>query len=256
MTKYVGLDWASKGWFGVILDDSGGWETDIFPSIWSVWKYHSDASRICVDIPIGLPTNTMRACDVEAKKKLQHRQRRVFYTPIRDAVYQQNLDEAKELNEREANFSIQNQAWSIVPRIREVDEFLDMYPSARDRLYETHPEVCFWALNGRTVVDAPKTSDEGIARRKALLVDEYPQAATLFEHAVSRYTAPPYAPMVSGPDDIVDALAAAITAHQGPDVSTIPGNPPTDERGLPMRIIYPSDIKQARLSTLESYGSQ
>ena len=51
MAKYVGLDWASKGWFGVILRDDGGWETDLFPSIWSVWKYHSDAARDPTKLP-------------------------------------------------------------------------------------------------------------------------------------------------------------------------------------------------------------
>lgn len=123
-----------------------------------------------------------------------------------------------------------------------------MYPSAQDRLYETHPEVCFWALNGCSVVDETKTSEEGIARRKALLADE-------FSEAVSRYISPAYAPMVSGPDDILDAMAAAITACTGPDISTLPQAPPADERGLPMQIVYPSDIEQTRLSTLGSHNS-
>jgi predicted RNase H-like nuclease len=254
MAKYVGLDWASKGWFGVILNDSGTWETDLFPSLWSVWKYHSDASRILIDIPIGLPSDEKRACDVNAKEKLAHRQRSVFYTPVRDAVYEQNLDDAKETNEAEADFSIQNQAWSLVSRIREVDEFLDMYPSARDRVQETHPEVCFYALNGRNALTESKRTEEGIRRRKALLADESPVAVSIYEESVDRYTTPSYAPMVSGSDDILDALVAAVTAQRSPDEClTLPEAPPTDERGLPMQIIYPSDTKQTRLSTLESH---
>lgn len=254
MTKYVGLDWASKGWFGVILEDGGNWETDLFPSIWSAWKYHSDASRILIDIPIGLPSDERRACDVDAKEKLEHRQRSVFYTPTRKAVYQQNLDEAKEVNEAEADFSIQNQAWSLVPRIREVDEFLDMYPSARDRVQETHPEVCFYALNGRNQVEPKKTAD-GISRRKALLADEHSQAMAVVEHSIDRYTTPSYAPMVGGVDDILDALVAAVTAQRAPErCSTLPDSPRTDERGLPMQIIYPSDTEQTRLSTLNSHN--
>lgn len=70
MKKYIGVDWASKGWLGVILRDDGAWDTDHFPTIWSLWKSHSDASRIFIDIPIGLPADTKRACDVEAKQKL------------------------------------------------------------------------------------------------------------------------------------------------------------------------------------------
>jgi predicted RNase H-like nuclease len=254
MAKYVGLDWASRGWFGVVLTDSGDWETDLFPTIWSVWKYHSDAARILVDVPIGLPSDGKRACDVRAKEKLSRRQGSVFYTPVRKAVYRQNLETAKETNEAEAGFSIQNQAWGIVPRIREVDEFLDMYPSARDRLAETHPEVCFYALNGRNALEESKRTEAGIRRREALLADAHPGATAVYEASIEQYTTPSYAPTVSGADDVLDALVAAVTAHRSPDnCLTLPEAPPTDERGLPMQIVYPSDTEQTRLSTLESH---
>lgn len=258
MVKHIGLDWASKGWFGVILHDDGEWTADLFPSILSLWKYHSDAARILVDVPIGLPTAGKRGCDVEAKEKLQRHQHSVFYTPIREAVYRRNLLEAKELQrERDVGFSIQNQAWSIVPRIREVDEFLDEHPGARDRLLETHPEVCFWALNGGTPLEGTKRTGPGIERRKQLLWEEYPDARVIFEESVDRYTSPDYAPMVGGVDDILDALVAAVTARR-PDseLSRLPADdvPPTDERGLPMQIVYPDTTEQTRLTSLESRG--
>lgn len=253
MAKYIGVDWASSGWFGVILDDEGDWTTDLFPSIWSLWKYHSDASKILLDIPIGLPSTDRRVCDVEAKSILGPRQRSIFYAPIREAVYQQNLDDAKAINEAEAGYSIQNQAWSIVPRIREVDEFLDMYPSARDRVLETHPEVCFYALNGRTALSDPKTTAEGIDRRIELLAEEYADVRALYDDSVERYRTPSYAPTIGGDDDILDALVAAVTARRtSENRSTLPeGRPPTDDRGLPMQIVYPGDSAQTRLSSLE-----
>lgn len=251
MTKVVGLDWASKGWFGVVLDD-GDWETDLFPSIGSVWKYHSDAARILIGVPIGLPTERKRTCDVAAKERLGRQHRSVFYAPVRRAVYEGNLDEAKRINER-AGFSIQNRAWNVVPRIREVDEFLDSFPGARDRLVETHPETCFHALNGRTALDAPKRTAEGIARRTALLADEHPDATAIYESSVDRYTKPDYASFVGGEHDLLDALVAAATARREPDrLATLPEDPPTDERGLPMRIVYPADTRQTRLSALDS----
>ncbi|MEF8854649.1 MAG: DUF429 domain-containing protein [Haloarculaceae archaeon] len=250
MAKYVGLDWASKGWFGVIMTDRGEPTTDLFPSIWSVWKYHSDASRILVDIPIGLPSDARRACDLKAKAVLGNRQRSVFYTPTRNAVYQQTLEEAKAENQAKAGYSIQNQAWSIVPRIREVDEFLDTYPSAQGRVRETHPEVCFYALNGRKALERGKKTDEGIRQRKELLAEEHPRAMSVYDRAVERYTRPSYAPMVSGTDDILDALVAAVTAtREAKTLSSLPQGPvPTDDRDLPMEIVYPSDTRQRRLS--------
>ena len=255
MAKYVGLDWASNGWFGAILD-GGEWETELFPSVWSVWKYHSDADRILVGIPIGLPTGQKRDCDVAARRTLGRRGASVRYTPVREAVYCRTLDEAKAANEAGADFSIQNQAWSTVPRIREVDEFLDMYPSARDRLIETHPEVCFYALNGRRPLAASKRTAAGVRRRIDLLAEEDPASGETCKTAIERYTTPSYAPTVGGAHDVVDAVAAAVTARRGPDGwATLPRTPPVDERGLPMRIVHPADTEQTRLTNLGASAS-
>lgn len=254
MAKYVGLEWASTGWFGVILDD-GGWDTGVYPSVWSVWKYHSDATRILLDAPIGLPADAKRACDVDARRALGSYRGRVRYTPVREAVYCGTLGEAKAANEAAAGFSIQNRVWSAVPRIREVDEFLDMYPSARDRLVETHPEVCFYALNGRRAVAEPSRTAAGVRRRIELLADDDPEAGATCEAAIDRYTAPSYAPSVGDAAAVVNAVAAAVTARRGPDGwTTMPEAPPTDDRGLPMRIVHPADAEQTRLPGVASTG--
>ena len=250
MAKHIGLTWAGKGWFGVVLHDDGGWETDLFPSIFSLWKYHSDATSVFIDVPIGLPSEGRRRCDRKAKRRLGNHHGSVFYAPVREAVYEGNVEDAKEINER-AGYSIQNQVWSVVPRIREVDEFLDTYPSARDRLAETHPELCFYALNGRSGLDAGKRTEAGREQRRALLADEHPEAGAIYEESVARFTEPAYAPLVRGADDVLDALVAAVTAKRAPDgVSRLPEGKPTDERGLPMQLTYPSDVEQTRLTSL------
>jgi predicted RNase H-like nuclease len=253
MAKYVGLEWASTGWFGVVLDDDGGWNTGVYPSVLSAWKYHSDADRILIDAPIGLPADERRTCDVAARRALGRRGSSVFYTPVREAVYRETLPEAKAVNEAAADFSIQNQVWSVVPRIREVDEFLDMFPSARDRLVETRPAVCFYALNGRRALDTSKRTRDGVHRRIELLAEEYPDAGERCRAAIERYTTPSYAPSVGGAADVVDAVAAAVTARRGPDGwTTLPETPPADDRGLPMRIVHPADTAQTRLTNLSS----
>jgi len=42
---------------------------------------------------------------------------------------------------------LSKQTYSIIPKIREVDEYLIKHPEMQGRLSETHPEVCFWALS-------------------------------------------------------------------------------------------------------------
>jgi predicted RNase H-like nuclease len=128
-----------------------------------------------------------------------------------------------------------------------------MYPGARDRLFETHPEVCFYALNGRNALTESKKTEKGINRRKALLADEHSEAMTIYEESVDRYTTPDYAPMVSGRDDILDALVAAVTARRPSEkLATLPEEePPRDDRGLPMQMVYPTDVEQTRLSSLD-----
>jgi predicted RNase H-like nuclease len=252
MAKYIGVDWATKGWFGVILRDDGTWDSDLFPSIWSLWKYHSDADRICIDVPIGLPDDGPRQCDREAKSLLGDRRQTVFYAPIRDAVYEVNLAAAKERNEA-AGYSIQNQVWSIVPRIRELDEFLDEQPSARDRLVETHPELCFYALNGRTPVADSKITKDGLEARKRLLREEDEDAGEIIETIRERFMEPVYAPFLSTEHDILDALVAAFTARRSEEeLSRLPDTPepPRDRRGLAMQLVYPSETTQTRLTSL------
>ncbi len=243
MAKHVGLARASRGWFGVVFGDAG-WETELFPSVWSLWKYHSDATQVVVDVPVGLPSDGRRRCDVAASERLESR-RGVLYAPVRRAVYQETFPEAAAVNEREAGFGVQRRAWSAVPHIREVDELLDMYPSARDRVAETRPAVCFQAMDDGA---GPPDAD----RRRELLAAAHPDAAAVYDEAVERYTTPAHAPALGSADVVANALVAAVTAERTPDrCLTLPAAPPTDERGLPMRIVYPSDTEQVRLSALE-----
>lgn len=251
MGTYVGVDWASKGWFTATRDAEGRWECDLYPSIWSVWRAHRDATSIFIDIPIGLPVSDgeRRRCDEQAKRLLGSRHPSVFYAPVRPAVYERSLPAAKVLNES-AGYSIQNQAWSIVPRIREVDEFLDARPGARDRFRETHPEVCFHALNGGPLEHSSNV-EAGVEERREILLDADPDISDAYDDAVETFTRPRYAPMVTGPAHILDAFVAAISARRDDDLATLPPVPPRDARGLPMEIVYPADVRQLTLSAIE-----
>lgn len=221
MTTYLGVDWAGTGWVTAVLSDDEAPTVTFYPTILNLWLDHEDAGAILVDIPIGLREEGKRRCDVEAKELLgPDRQRSVFLTPTREAVYAPNIEEAKRRQQPE-DFGIQNQAWAIVPRIREVDRFLLKFSGtvAEDQILEAHPELCFWALNDRTPMTHGKDTDAGIEERRSLLADLDPALEDAYEAALRSLTEPTYAPMIgkTQTDDILDALAAGYTAKQGYD---------------------------------------
>ena len=211
---YAGVDWAGNGWFAVFLTEDGSVEGHYYPTLWNLWRERNDdITRMLVDIPIGLCEDKKRACDVEAKRVLGGRhQSSVFYTPTRDAVCAENIEAAKERQrEAEAGFGIQNQAWSLVPRIREVDAFVTDYDNCQ-KVFETHPEVCFDALNDGSLRHQ-KSDNRGIEERLNLLDERCNiDVRGFYETSRSTFREPTYAPIIGGKDDIIDALVAAVSA--------------------------------------------
>lgn len=243
MAKYVGLDWAKKGWFGVVLEDGAKPETEVFPTILSVWHKHDDAERIFIDIPIGLPEKGRRQCDIDASDMLEDRRSSVFWTPCRDAIYATTLEDAKEVNTEKTEYSISNQTWAIMPRIREVDEFLLEVEDAQGTVREVHPEVCFWTFDVEKQIEDGKKTDNGRKDRLAVLQAVDSRAKEIYEDAVEKHIdgPEPYARTLpkNAKDDVLDALAAALTAQGSDDqLETLPDDPPTDARGLPMEMVY------------------
>lgn len=212
---YAGVDWARKGWFAVFLTADGGCEGDFYPTLWNLWRDQGDdINRMLVDIPIGLCEDTKRACDVAAKAYIGPRQQSSrFYTPIREAVYAQNIDLGKERHRgADTDFSIQNQAWGLVPRIREADAFVEDC-DASSKVLETHPECCFVALNDHEHLSNSKKTEEGIEERLQLLDSATEiDVREFYEDARSIFREPSYAPVIGDKDDIVDALVAAVSA--------------------------------------------
>ena len=51
---------------------------------------------------------------------------------------------------------VSKQLFNIAPKIREVDEVLRAMPDANGRVFEVHPEVAFWRLNGERALTEPK----------------------------------------------------------------------------------------------------
>jgi predicted RNase H-like nuclease len=89
--------------------------------------------------------------------------------------------EASSINRQKATKGLSQQAWGIAPKIKQVDDAI--MPDSQRRVFEVHPEACFWALNQRRPMKHNKKTKEGAAERVALLRTVFPQVET---HLVNR----------------------------------------------------------------------
>lgn len=260
MASYLGLDWTDSGWLGVGLNDDGGYDVDLYPSILSAWRDHPDRRRALVDVPIGLCDDERRRCEVIAAGYLApDRHQSIFWTPVREAVYSRTLEEAKRVNQRAIGRSVQNQAWRLCPRIREVDDLIGFVPDGTvGTLRESHPELCFWAYNDAKPLPASKHTEAGIEARLALLRDRHRLADAIFADAVETFIEPPPHARRLGGDgraDVVDAIALAVTAAGSAGrLSRIPASPQVDERDgyrLDVEMVLPAVARRAEQVSLE-----
>jgi len=233
---YIGVDACKKGWFAVTLIDNTSWKVNIFTNISSLWNQCKDSRLILIDIPIGLRDSgsNERSCDKPARRLLgRKRGSSVFPVPCRVAIYA-NVTEASDINKRLTDRRLSKQVLGIIPKIKEVDELLSADMTARSRIREIHPEICFWALNGKESMTFSKKDERGIQERKEVLISVYPYCGDIFNYAEREYLRKEVAR-----DDILDALVAAVTASKEKQgLSTIPENPVFDSKGLPMEMVY------------------
>lgn len=256
--KYVGVDGCTGGWVAVGLGD--GVETCVkvfgrgeFPNL---LEHFSGASVVLVDMPIGLPEGvpTYRCCDNEAMEVLKGSESSVFRVPsiefVTEFENEKSLgkpwvyDDAKNWIKgvcKDAKL-ISQQGFHIVEKIIEVDkELKSRDESASPKVREVHPEVCFWALNKALVgkkkpMRHSKSRGLGFLERFRLVRSFVPNSEDLLNEVSDKYPKS----KVSD-DDVLDALAAAITAKIGCQrggFKTLPENPPTDSKGLPMEMVY------------------
>ena len=218
----LGVDGCKAGWVGVRMAARGPLRpsVEIYPHFRNVME--TDAAVIAVDIPIGLLEESAsggRKADREARKLLGSRGCCVFSTPSRAIV------EFASTNEFESGRGMTKQAWSICPKIREVDGVIQT--DDQSRVYECHPEVCFLKMCGKPMVIGKKKSAGHQARRDALCAEGFP------EEFLDRRR---WLVKTAGQNDLLDACAAAWTARRikAGKACCLPDNPPIDERGLAM----------------------
>ena len=241
---YLGIDGAPDGWLAVAYDGTTT-EAELYDDITSVWADYEDrAEVILIDVPIGLREDDgrPRPCDAAARDRLSpQRHASVFSVPIRAAVHESEYAAGKAVQEARTNRSIGAQTWQITDLIAEVDTFLQSTSDAVGRVREAHPEVCFWALNGKVPTAYSKTGQPAAAvwERIEILETVEPAAVELTRAISTDLDAD------VGTDDVLDALVLAVSASQptGPLRSLPtqwPASDPGDPTGLPMEIVYPT----------------
>lgn len=230
----AGVDGCRGGWVVAIATEVDGTlslRIEVAPDFAAVLDVAREASRIAVDMPIGLLDAARpggRDCDRAARALLGRWGASVFSPPARPALAASDYRDAQ----RRQGAGLSIQTWNIVPRIREVDAALD--PSMQPRVVEAHPELAFLALAGAAL--APKRTADGHGRRVALLRELFGAALPDLDEVRRRL-----GPALLQRDDLADACVLAHVARRADEgvAGRLPDDePPVDARGLRMEIWY------------------
>jgi predicted RNase H-like nuclease len=235
----AGVDGCRSGWVVAFVRPSGDEASvRIVARFADVLAAPETPAVVAVDMPIGLPERACpggRAAENAVRPLLGARQSSVFSVMSRAALAAADYRDACRiaLATSEPPRMVSKQLFMIAPKIREVDGCLRADAAAAARVFEVHPEVAFWRLNGGRALAEPKKVkgrcyEPGLALRRRLLMD-----AGLASAAVNGTP-----PQGAGADDLIDALACAAIArriHAGL-ATPFPDLPERDAFGLPMAI--------------------
>jgi predicted RNase H-like nuclease len=238
-TWLAGVDGCRSGWVVAFMrGDLSEVRVRTMPRFLDVPAAPEAPAIIAVDIPIGLPERAGhggRAAEKAVRLLLGARQSSVFSVPSRAAIAAHDYREACRiaLLTSEPPRKVSKQLFMLAPKIREVDTVLRTDATLAQRVFEVHPEVAFWRLNGEAALSEPKKVksrpyEPGLTLRRQLLI-----GAGLPPAAVE--ASPPKG---AGPDDLIDALACAAIArciHRG-EARPFPDPPERDAFGLTMAI--------------------
>ena len=229
----IGIDGCPAGWFYVVLGRSGPPAFGILPCIRVLQDLMGPRTLVLLDMPMGLKNNgpDERECDRRARRLLGRRGASIFPAPARPALDETDYAGASAVNHACTGRKLSKQSFYIMKKIREVDTFIRDFPG-RNRIFESHPELAFLALNRFVPLAFSKKLSQGRQERLDVLTRFFPGAGSLYERAASFWPRKDLAP-----DDILDALVLAVSATL--PMGRVPETVPKDAYGLPMQIVYP-----------------
>jgi predicted RNase H-like nuclease len=218
----LGVDGWRGAWVGALLEGRSVTLLAL-PDVAAVLAV-PDVELVAIDMPIGLSDDGVRACDVEARRRLPGATSSVFPAPVRPVLSASTYDEARTTSLAASGRSLSVQTFALVPAIRSLDDALGDPPDPR--VHEVHPELSFRALDGR--VTDRKASGSGLAQRIRALEPVMDVLDALADDRVGL-------PVV----DALDACAAAWSARRLADgLGERVGDGTIDRRDRPMRICW------------------
>lgn len=229
----IGVDGCKGGWIAAILLQ-GKLILDKFITVNEIVKAYHKFDEFFIDMVIGLPsTKDHIRPDTYARKIIKERASTIFPAPCRQAIYAKTVAEAYTENERVLGKKFTPLTVGIIPKMQELDSFLQDNQQYKNVIKESHPEVCFARLNGRTML-SKKSEIDGMEERIHLLSQYIPDLSLTKIAALAKS-------MKCNIDDIVDAVCLAVTANiagQG-GYDIVPEKPMSDETGLLMQMVIP-----------------
>ena len=195
----LGVDGCKVGWIGVRWGEST--EVLVAATIAELVEAAGPVEAVAIDIPIELPADVPRAAERLARRLLPGRASTVFNAPAAAVLDAADYPAANAANKAALGLGLSKQTWYLVPKIRDVHDWLTTSPSVP--VVEAHPEVCFAAMNGGVLVDG-KTTAGGEALRRTLLAAHGLDVVAERRRGVAV-------------DDVLDAAATAWTARRVAD---------------------------------------
>ncbi len=229
----IGVDGCKGGWIIAVINH-GKLYLDKQKEIAHIIEKYSYFDGFLIDMVIGLQSDkTHIRPDAYARRIIRERSSTIFPAPCRQAVYAGTVERKYNENVRILGKKFTPLTLGIIPKIQEVDSFLQNNPQYKNVIKESHPEVCFAQLNGKTVL-SQKNQCDGVAERILILQNFLPE----INLSIITETSIKYKCNI---DDIIDAICLAVTANlmeQG-KFKVIPEEPMKDEEGLLMQMIIP-----------------
>ena len=211
---YYGIDGCKNGWVAARLEDNR-LSIEFYETISKFIQANPNADEYLIDMAIGFPSGKeQKRPDKAARKILRERGVTVFSVPCRQVVelgdskerVTQNRDYLKKLNSERLGVSLSQQTLAIIPKMAELDRFLRENPEYKDKICESHPEVCFARLNEDGAIKIKKSKRDGVTKRIEVLAKHLEPGALADIKSLSEKGK-------CKPDDVLDAVCLAVTAR-------------------------------------------